>query len=412
MWNLFVLKNFGFAVNLLASLAFFAGAWLHLDSMANRKSLPTALRWIGFFLLSLAFLITPLNTGGPELIIRSMGYLTLIISLLTDPLISTPLNIFFAGSFTITYFFPPVAALLCALLFLRKATVGLEKHLTPLAVTFFLLTIAESLSALTHFPHSANPTIFALLSQYGPVWIATQGAFFITTLYFVHWVFRYLLKRFQSQIFFILATSVVIIFLATTFIFTAVLTQNIKRESLSRLESNGQTLALALNYQKTSIQSLAILLSQKSDLVTALSESDYTRLSPILNSAFLEQKIDSLIIASTSGRILFQAEDPDKVGGSLSSLPLFQKALSGQTSTSIVKIESPLVPQLAIVSSVPIVNPTKQILGVLMIDQILDQTCIDELHPKTASRESVSPKRLPPASPVPPLPTMPSSPEF
>jgi hypothetical protein len=168
MWIQFLLEHIHFAAHLFAALVFFAVFWLYADAWQVRRESKELPKLIGLLLLSLSFvvesvvvettLVPVVSFSGISLamissFVRVVGYIVLCYALWADPLQDEPNQVkkshallpmsgFFA-SFSLV--FQPILSSVISLLLLRRATVGLEDHLKPLAFAFGLLSISEVL---------------------------------------------------------------------------------------------------------------------------------------------------------------------------------------------------------------------------------------------------------------------------
>jgi hypothetical protein len=154
----FFLQNLHFALSLFAALVFFAAAWLYFDAWTVKKDKKDSLKILGLFYLCLSFVISATHIESTILknsvvdqnlvaiisfALRVLGYSTLAIGLYIDPLQKRPgeednkkvempvLAGFGIGS--VLSVITPVLAAVCGLLFLKRATYGLERHLRPVA---------------------------------------------------------------------------------------------------------------------------------------------------------------------------------------------------------------------------------------------------------------------------------------
>src|SRR3972149_3980019 len=105
MWLPLVFEQLHFAINVLAALIMFGAFWLYYDAWSQRKSTKEALRMLGFFFLSLSFLVAaaqletpllPASFWDSQLIsqtsigLRMLGYVAVLVSLLLDPIQPRP----------------------------------------------------------------------------------------------------------------------------------------------------------------------------------------------------------------------------------------------------------------------------------------------------------------------------------
>src|SRR3989304_8024454 len=172
----FLLVNLHFVISLLAALVTFAVFWLYFDAWLSRKEPRGIYEFIGFLLLSISFVVQSTIVeqsllarsilGGETMIViktvtKILGFLALIVGQIVVPLQPPPvyrkvrsrkrlsvkaLSIFPIVGFSVSQFasflLPPLAAI-AGFLYLRRATVGFERHLKPASLGLFILALAE-----------------------------------------------------------------------------------------------------------------------------------------------------------------------------------------------------------------------------------------------------------------------------
>ncbi len=363
MWTIFALENLFFALNIFCALVFFSVAWLYFDAYASSKGKRELWKIIGFVLLGLAFMSRGLDLRNLilyqnlDIWLRTLGYTFLIIGLIVDPLQDKPkVAAFFLSSMPAMFFLSPIFATIVAILYLRRSSVGLERHLYPPSISFFLIAVYELLYSLNNFRETSNLNLFNLLSPYGPVWILQLVILFLAVAFMSNWVFRYLLKQFQSQLFMVLMGLVLAIYLVVTVSFTGLLLNNLKNQILRELESQSKVLSFALNSKKNELMSDSKLMSS-SDL-TNVSENT------------LNMEHDMFIAFDKDGVVTYRAEDTERKGDSISSDDLVKRVLEGKENSNIVVKDGVVAPSVTVVSGSPIFKDGKVDGGVLIGDLI------------------------------------------
>jgi hypothetical protein len=416
MWSQFFLENVHFAINLLAFLVFFATAWLYFDAWLGRKTFRNSLRWLGFLLLSVSFLISSVylettvlkdSVLGSNLNLvllactRIPGYLLIIYSLISDPLqpkpelngktglaLVAPKAVSFSVIASLSFLYPILAAI-AGFLYLRRATVGLENHLKTVAFGFFVLSISELLSLARVFQNTANVDLYNLVAPFGILWMLATLLTFVAVFLMRGWVFSYLLERLQSQLFMIFTAMVVIIFLLSTVSFTSLLLKNLQDETMSRLETDVKVLNFAIDSKKAESLSDSQVLAQNPDVVTLLvDEKPSLKLNDIVQNYLLTKKQSFLVITSNTGQVLARGEDSERVGDSLSNDPLIKRALLGQSASSVITKDGVLAPQISISSAVPITKGGT-ILGAVMTGTVVDNAFADGVKNATGLEASL-----------------------
>jgi len=418
----FLLENLHFAINLFASLVFFAVSWLYLDAWMETKEHKELLKIIGFALFSLSFLIHAtyieqsvltnalFNSSLIETaanIAKLAAFLFLIIGLVIDPIQPKPVykdqepapvqpqpqgvSVAAIGTFSLQVVAWavcfPILALATFLLFLRRATVGLENHLKPLTFGFFFIFLYELFSLSKIFENTITISIYNIVAPFGPLWILAHLCLLIGVAIIAKWVFQYLLERLQTEIFMIFNISVLIIFLITTVSFTGLLLVNLSQNALSHLTTDANVVQYAISSKQAETLSDAEVVSQNPQLQTAITASDRKTLKDLSTSILLAKKQSFLIVVASSGAVLMRGEDNEKIGDSLSNDALFIRAMRGEKASSVATHDGPIAPVVSIRSGVPIVV-SGQTIGVVIVGNDIDNAFVDGL--KTTTKLDVS----------------------
>ncbi len=239
MWGSFFWENVHFVANFFAALVFFAMFWLYFDAWLERKALDEVPKLLGILFLCLSFIVhaTQLEsdvlrtqlwgTNWQEttfIVTRVLGYLLLIIGVVLDPLMSAPKTkgLSELSAMTIPIFplivtsIPVLIPLMCASvawLYLRRETIGLERHLKTVTISFFILTFYELLGLAHLFVHSDNVALYKLVAPFSWLWITEHLVMLLGVGLLGSWVWQYLTKRLQPQLFMIFTTTILGIFL-------------------------------------------------------------------------------------------------------------------------------------------------------------------------------------------------------
>jgi Double sensory domain of two-component sensor kinase len=428
-------QNVHFAINLFAAMVFFAVFWLYFDAWLSREHRWTKdfLKWPGFLLLSLSFVAaastiehssfgTSLSGNGLETlttILAFLGFLVIIISQLVDPLQKVPDLAKFdtelvpgqskksgvkakksgvkakkTHAVVVTKVFGlvfvlPVAALAIAGLFWRRATSGLERHLKPVALGFFVLFFYE-LVALSHqLRTSANPQTVSLVRSFGPLWILEQILLLTSVVILGSWVWKYLVKRFTSQLFMAFTTMTLGIFLATTISFTYLQMRDIQKTTLDSLETSVNVLGYALDSKKSQTRANAEAIAADSQIVAAVVAKNHEALALLTNQYLKDKKQSGLLITDGSGQVLLRAEDPERWGDSVSSDSLIRRAVVGDTASSVSTKQSALAPIVYINTTHPIKTTDGTIVGTVTVSLLTDSSFVDGIKNSTGLDSSI-----------------------
>ena len=412
----FLGQNLHFAISLFAALVFFAVFWLYFDAWLGEKPKKNKdiLAPAGFLLVSLSFVVqaTVIDqsvlgqsvfgnaNGAIATVLRLIGFIIIIIGQVVDPLQAVPIvksledelaerhttsvapALATSGALGLVYALP-LSALAIAVLYWRRATKGLEHHLRPVAVAFALFFGFELLSLASLARDTTNPNLYNLVKAFGPLWFASYICLMAGALVLGRWVWRYLTERFMSQLFMILTSSVLVIFLLTTVSFTSLLMRNVQNDTLDNLQTASNVLSYALDSKKAQTEANAEVVAQNPLIAEAIGAKDHKSLVS-LTAGFLQAKKQSTLdITDNSGRVLLRAEDPEHWGDSISSDTLVRRALIGRATSSLSSSEGVLAPIVYIKSSVPVRASDGSTIGTATVSLIADSSLVDGIKNAT-----------------------------
>jgi hypothetical protein len=404
----FVLQNIHFTISLIMAFIFFAVFWLYFDAWLRKKTAKDTFKLLGYLLLSISFVIYAIYVEQTVLfhsifgsgtiimlssVLRILGYLALIMGMLTDPLQKRPdytkqalsaATLLPGSAFAAGHFFLlPILSAIVGFLFLRKATVGLEDHLKPVSVAFFSLSLAELAGTSSAFHTTSNVSLLSFVAPFGPVWIVMHGLLMISAVLFARWVFQYLLTRIQTQLYIFFTTGIVVVFLLITLLYTVLLFRNMQGEAQRHLVTDVNVFHYAIEGKKSEILSDAIVVAQSPAVAQAVVAKDRKALQDVTQALFLTRKQSSLVITDKNGMVLYRAEDPERYGESLSNNTLFTRMVNtGQGFPSIVIREGVLAPAISIQSIMPI-KQENALVGAVFISTQVDNAFLDGIKQAT-----------------------------
>ncbi|HSX35793.1 MAG TPA: cache domain-containing protein [Patescibacteria group bacterium] len=426
-------QNVHFAISLFAALVFFAVFWLYFDAWTASRDNKDLVKCGGFLLVALSFvlhstLIEQSVLGTSQLgaiadtlatVLRIVGYVGIIIGQLVDPLQDKPQlegldtsqfsdtekaappakssvantkkarAVGFGSAANLSHLLLPLSAFTIAGLYWRRATTGLERHLKPLAIAFCFLTGFEVLSLASLWRSTDNPIVARLVAPFGPLWIAEQVFLLIGSVVLGWWVWRYLTRRFLSQLFMVFTTLTLAVFLVTTVSFTFLLVKNVQNESLSNLQTASNVLKYALSAKEAETLANASSVAESSDVVSAVLAKDNKALANLTSTFLHDKKQSSLIITTASGQVLLRAEDPARYGDSLSSDTLVRRALIGEPRSSISAQDGVLAPVVFVRSTTPIRDAAHNIVGTVTVGLEADNAFVDGIKHSTGLDSAV-----------------------
>lgn len=429
----FIEENLHFAISLFAALVSFAVFWLYLDAWlaGGRKNHKEIYKWAGFFAVSLSFIVNATIIeqdnfghsvfGGISVVLASalrlIGYALIIVGQLTDPLQERPKqksleeelgleaeqpqankpkssrrtanSIAVLSGVVKAVAFLPIGALAIAVLYWRRATSGLERHLKPVALAFALLFLFELTSLAELYRGTSNPQVYSLVRAFGPFWIISYLALLVAMVVLGRWVWKYLTERFFSQLFMIFTSAVLVVFLITTVSFTFLLLNNVQNDALDNLQTAGDVLGYALNSRQAVTLASADEVAGNPQVIQAVEANNHASLDSLTSTILADKGLSNLDITSAQAQVLERAENPDRWGDSISSDAQVRRALIGESDSAITSGDGVLAPTLYIRSVVPIKGSDGSVVGTVSATIALNNTFVDGLKNATGLESAI-----------------------
>lgn len=412
MWFQFFLENIHFAINFFAALVFFAIFWLYWDAWRQTPFRRDFFRLIGFLLLAASFvveasqieaLLLPAglsNSGISNALLigtRVLGYLLVLIGMILDPLPKHPnvstnrwsTAMLVTGlPYAFLYFLFPIGAVGVAFMYLRRATLGLERHMRTAAMGYFFLSVAHLFGLAVLFQSNSSPTLSYFVAPFGLFWVLENIFAVIGICVLGSWVWQYLLTRVKTQLFLVFTSVALVAFVVTVTIFTGLLLANMQSATLDQLASDNKIMNLALDGKKAELSAYAKALAENSQLVDAFKKNDVAFIQATAEAKLLDAKINSLLIMDANGKILARGEDSQKIGDSLSDNGLVKRALAGQSRASLAVVDGPVAPVVFVRAGEPVKDGDK-IIGVVMTSLSIDNAFVDGIKDTTGLETAV-----------------------
>lgn len=406
MWLQFFLENLRFAIGLFACLVFFAVGWLHFDAWQEKRTKKELLRFTGFFLVAISFAFSATQVESPLIeapfssILRSIlaaasvlakivGLALIAKSLLIDPIQPRPDISRYAsvGVLGLPLFLPfsfahPLLAFWVGLLYFKRSTIGMEKHIKPVAIAFFVLALSELFSLGSFLRFTTNVGLYNQVAAFGPIWFVRYISLAIATFILGRWVFSYLFRRFFTQLFIVFTSSILVIFLVITMVFSGILLNSMQKETFNRLEIDARMLAYAIDTKKAQTLSDAQVVAQNPQVLSALGSR--RSLAEVLEKLLLSKDQSFLWVLDRKGLVIARGEDREKFGDSVAANPLVKKVLKGEAATSINSHDGAFAPIITIQAAVPL-----RVGGAVIAGTIADNAFADSLKKATGFEASI-----------------------
>lgn len=305
MLPLLLLSNLRLVVYLFGGLVFAAMSWLYFDALFVRPQRSVALRAIGAMLLSISYLAGAVMVEGTGLAwvatlgqivhwIRIAGYIVLAFGVWGEPLSERPRVLAVTGS--IATWALPILPAFVGLGYLRRASVGLERHLLGMAYGMYILTFAEILDLRRLFVQTVDIRVYEYTRDFGAIWIGQVLLLLIGLIMISRWVFSYLLRRFETQITLFMGMLVMSVFAMATLSFTYVMVNRLELGAKSVVVSGGKM--IQANWIRSGDELLELSRKYASDIETPQEEL----------TKKIEGEVNKVVVVNKEGRDVITGE--------------------------------------------------------------------------------------------------------
>ena len=394
--------NLFFINTVLAGLVFFCLGWLHLDSWkATDSHRALAFRAIGFFIVSLALMIQSPNFSDPTILLlmrslKLLGLGLLLASLTSEPLLGPPsqrkTQMLVPLGLISLVIIPPVALLsiVIGLTYMVKSSLGFEKQIKMAGVAFVLFGLSELTTISTYWTNTSIVFVSKLVADYGVVWFTHHSLLFVSTLILAVWGWGFIRFRVQAQVFLLLVSASLIIFVTITTLFTYILYRNLESDKLGHLRTDIKVLQYSLERMQTEALSVARWTAQHQQLRETIVSQNSSQLFDLVSEFQVSDSTSFINLISAQGEVIMRSEDNERVGDSLLHDPVVQVALAGRPMSSIAVVNSAVAPHLLIRAVAPVTSPQdNSVIGVVETGYIVDNAFVDGVQTVTGLQTSV-----------------------
>jgi methyl-accepting chemotaxis protein len=127
---------------------------------------------------------------------------------------------------------------------------------------------------------------------------------------------------------------------------------------------------------------MAQLVAANQDVEQAILSRDRGLLREVTSSALSTSKNSNLIVVDENSVVLMRAEDPERIGGSLTSEVIVKRALQNQLSSTVSINENALAPIVSIRSAAPVISEGK-VIGAVITGIAIDNAFVDGIKAST-----------------------------
>lgn len=263
MLNIVLLSNLRFIVHVFAGMIFAGMSWLYFDAMVMRRHKSIAFKAIGALVLSIAYILGSMTNENSNWFLnqyfnsimiygKCLGYSILAIGVWGESLSKKPQYNSFLVSVVPTWVLPILPAFV-GLGYLRRASIGLERHLSKMGYGMYLLAIAEIFDLRKLFVNSTDLRIYEFVREFGFFWVTQLIILILGIVLISIWVFSYLLRRFETQITLFMGMLVLLVLAVSLSVFTVIMTREMVDVAKRETETGSLLVANILNSKGQSL---------------------------------------------------------------------------------------------------------------------------------------------------------------
>lgn len=294
MLNIVLLSNLHFIVHVFAGMIFAGMSWLYFDAMVMRRHKSIAFKAIGALILSIAYILGSMTSENSNWFLnqyfnsimiygKCLGYSILALGVWGESLSKKPQYNSFLLSAVPTWVLPVLPAFV-GLGYLRRSSIGLERHLSKMGYGMYLLSLAEVFDLRKLFVNSLDLRIYELVREFGFFW-GTQLIILIMGIALISiWVFSYLLRRFETQITLFMGMLVLLVLVASLSVFTVIMTREMVDVARRETETGSLLVVNILN-------SKGQFLLQKADEYSQFETDDKEKIAAAIKKSGLKMHL-------------------------------------------------------------------------------------------------------------------------
>lgn len=396
----YILTNAHFVISSLSFFAFFAAAWLYVDSWrAVRKEHVLLGKSLGFFVLACAAgLDGAISTSGISLpvwlvAINTIGLLILVLSFFAEFLPGKPEGLVTKAIalplLGISLFgFNVLLAVALAGRMWQQATTYLERSRKVMAIALGLLAGAWMMHGLLALPATQTGQWSLLGEPFGFAWITAHALEAIGAMFLTAWAWNFMRFRLLPQLYLTVVGATLVIFVTTTLLFTVVLFNRTEAQTVDVLQTNARVFGFTLEELQQQLFLSLALLGSRDSLVTAVAEQDEAATREALGNPIQDFKVSSILVLNQGGEVFYAVGQPYKKGQSLTGNALVQEVFTGKAPVTALVEQGPEFPTIFMRAGRPLVQDGR-VVGALFVDFPVDTPFLDRVKDLTGLEVSL-----------------------
>lgn len=411
--NLFFLNLF-LAVQTITALGMAAYSWLYFDSYSFHHRREHLLRGLGGAIISIGFLSNLVNNISSFLpmALLSIGLTSILVGNFIDPIPGEPhkeehkkekskgkkpttkkeklkvtktLNGIFLTTLNVAPYFNLIAGLLILVQTFKKITDGKSKEFISLLVFWGTFCFYLSYTALQSYSVDHITYLNILTENYSLLWIVAQISLLIGIFFLFQWVSYFMSFRIIPTLFLKIWLLIILSGIILASGFSVFMIRSSETQIFSLLNNNSQLVRGYMKQIEENNTDILEILSDSRTLIQAVSDKDTTSIQNesehfLLNNSYLDQ----VIIVDNFGISIYDSDEPETQGVSMSSNLLIKKAIKEKKPQKAYRVEEKLASanQLTYQISFPLMQ-NGELLGVISTVKRVDDNFLDLIQKNT-----------------------------
>jgi hypothetical protein len=266
----------------------------------------------------------------------------------------------------------------------RLFSKGLVKEYKNLLLFFIFFTTSQFFVTFNFFKDLPNVLISNLAKDNGVAGILIIVFQLLACIFLTIWVVNYLRFRIYPLLITGISALVIIVSIFSAFIYSVFILTNTEADFLQQLNVNVDTINYSVKQMKDNALGIANLLKSNPNVTNAFYNNDTRSLTDLTKTyASTVKELDYIAFLDQSGVVISHSNDANKVGSSLSTEVLVNRALNyKEANASLTLVEDVLAPTVIIEAVSPILKNDK-VVGVCEVAFILDNAYADKIKAET-----------------------------
>ncbi|MDP3963171.1 MAG: cache domain-containing protein [bacterium] len=373
--NIFWLNNVHFAVEFFGAAVLVVAAWLSTDAYMLTRDRKLLLKVFGFGSVASWQLLHALDVVGESGLLAGIILLVVgLVFLLADLYIETPPAR--PKTFELVFVIPSVAGLLsrfflgAGVLAALVALVAFKRVRAELNRPLVAYGVAFSLFAVSFFIGMAGTA--RLVPD--ALWYAEHAVRLAGFIALTVWIWQYLKPRLKEELLLIFVAMALMVTLAVTFTFSALLLTRLQSDASESLAANARVFTYTLERMGEELAAKSERVADDGGLADALQKNNFAALEDRAGALRQAVGVDFLTIADIEGTVLHRATYRLVRGESLRQDPAAEAALSGQT---VWDLHAAMPEGLSVRAAAPIKTSDGKLVGIIEVGSLLDSAFLD-----------------------------------